>query len=660
MSEMSKKQKKLKKIKKNHIVGPILFLLGYTGVVTAFIITIVSLILIYMIDGYVDKDVVILSKIGMEYDALLEEGNSTAFQAVQRIQNDFDDVMEHVIVKDKKGNTVVAMGPDTCNWETEIEVDLGADYLVYEDTQEPFNFKSNDIQWDFLSSREQFLETAKEVVFWLPVTVQNGNQTIYVKFREKITFKSILEVYFVVAVMSLFEILPILFLLRNIIGSFINQRRMMKLLYFDSATGGKNWMFVKLNGNKYLHKNQKYNYAVIDFEFMKYRSYCTCHGIEEGEELLEKMNSYLDIFCSKKELTVHHSKANFLLLLLGDTKAVIEDKIRLIWKDLENLGGSHHIEFHAGILYMDDAKRAALKAEKKRTSLEELFQCAGAARASVAEKQGNVFAYYSEQMLENQLWEHKVEDEMEGSLQREEFVVYLQPKYDPVKNELIAAEALVRWNHPKEGFIPPGRFIPLFEKTGFIRKLDDYMISHVAKLQARWMAEEKQIVPISVNVSRAHFADPNLAEHIRALVDCYQVPHNYIEIELTESAFFDDKSLIFRTVTKLQEYGFEVSMDDFGSGYSSLNSLKDLPLDILKLDAEFFRGEDSTKRGEIVISEAIRLAKSLNMKIVAEGVEKKEQVDFLAQSGCDMIQGYYFAKPMPVGDFEARAFVQNA
>lgn len=145
-----------------------------------------------------------------------------------------------------------------------------------------------------------------------------------------------------------------------------------------------------------------------------------------------------------------------------------------------------------------------------------------------------------------------------------------------------------------------------------------------------------------------------------SLVDRYQVPHHYIEIELTESAFFDDKSLIFRTVTKLQEYGFEVSMDDFGSGYSSLNSLKDLPLDILKLDAEFFRGEDSTKRGEIVISEAIRLAKSLNMKIVAEGVEKKEQVDFLAQSGCVMIQGYYFAKPMPVGDFEARAFVQNA
>ena len=660
MSEGSKKQKKLNKIKRNHIVGPILFLLGYSGVVVAIIIAVMHLILIYIVDGYVDKDTEIISKIGMQYDTLLGEGEYTAHEVAQKIQADFDDVMEHLVVKDNKGKTVIAMGPDTCNQEIEITVDLGADYLVYEDMDEPFDFKTSDIQGEFLSSREQLQETVKEVVFWLPVTVQNGEQTIIVKFREKISFRSVLGMYFVIAVMSLFATLPILFLLRSIIGSFINQRRMTKLLYFDSVTGGKNWMFVKLNGNKYLRKNQKRNYAVIDFEFMKYRSYCTCHGIEEGEELLEKINSYLDQVCCKKELIVHHSKANFLLLLLGDFKEIIEDKIRLIWKDLESIGGSHHIEFHAGILYMDAAKRVALKAEKKRMSMEELFQCASTARASVADKQGNVFAYYSEQMLENQLWEHKVEDEMEGALQREEFVVYLQPKYNPVENKLIAAEALVRWNHPKEGFIPPGRFIPLFEKTGFIKKLDDYMISHVAQLQAQWIAEGKQVVPISVNVSRAHFADPNLAEHIMSLVDRYQVPHNYIEIELTESAFFDDKSLIFRTVTKLQEYGFEVSMDDFGSGYSSLNSLKDLPLDILKLDAEFFRGEDSTKRGEIVISEAIRLAKSLNMKIVAEGVEKKEQVDFLAQSGCDMIQGYYFAKPMPVGDFEARAFVQNA
>ena len=180
------------------------------------------------------------------------------------------------------------------------------------------------------------------------------------------------------------------------------------------------------------------------------------------------------------------------------------------------------------------------------------------------------------------------------------------------------------------------------------------MISHVAADQKRWMDDGLKCVPVSVNVSRAHFAEEDLAEQIRDMIDKAGTPHNLIEIELTESAFFDDKKAMVNTINKLKEYGFAVSMDDFGSGYSSLNSLKDMPLDVLKLDAEFFRGDESDGRGRIVVSEAIKLAQSLNMRTVAEGVEIKEQVDFLASEGCDMIQGYYFAKPMPKNDYRNR------
>ena len=205
------------------------------------------------------------------------------------------------------------------------------------------------------------------------------------------------------------------------------------------------------------------------------------------------------------------------------------------------------------------------------------------------------------------------------------------------------------------GFVTPYKFIPIFEKNGFITEIDHYMISHVARDQRRWLDQGYKCVPVSVNVSRAHFIESDLAEQIRDLVDSEGAPHSCIEIELTESAFFDDKKAMINTIMKLKAYGFSVSMDDFGSGYSSLNSLKDMPLDVLKLDAEFFRGEAAdTERGEIVVSEAIRLAKSLNMKTVAEGVEVREQVDFLAQQECDMIQGYYFAKPMPHDEYEQR------
>jgi len=263
-------------------------------------------------------------------------------------------------------------------------------------------------------------------------------------------------------------------------------------------------------------------------------------------------------------------------------------------------------------------------------------------------------------MNNRKLWERKVEDDMDRALVNKEFKVYLQPKMNSAEETLAGAEALVRWIHPEEGFIPPNRFIPIFEQNGFIVKLDDYMLEEVSHLQAQWLSEGRKTVPISVNISRTHFTREDLAEHICRIVDKYGVPHNLIELELTESAFFDDKNLLLDTVRKMQELGFIVSMDDFGSGYSSLNSLKELHLDVLKIDAEFFRGLDEEsfregnnieERGLLIVAEVIDLAKKLNMQIVAEGIESREQVDFLVSQECDLIQGYFFAKPMPVEEY---------
>lgn len=262
------------------------------------------------------------------------------------------------------------------------------------------------------------------------------------------------------------------------------------------------------------------------------------------------------------------------------------------------------------------------------------------------------FAVFDEQILQEQLWQNKVESTMEEALLNKEFQIYLQPKYNPVTEKPIGAEALVRWVSPEDGIISPGQFIPIFEENGFITRLDDYMVSELAKLQSEWKLQGKKLIPISVNVSRANFTKENLAQHICQLVDAYGAEHAYIELEVTESAFFGDKELLQKIIRELKMYGFRVSMDDFGAGYSSLNSLKDLAVDVLKLDMDFFRGDDMGQRGEIVIKEAIRLAKKLNMQVVAEGIEQKHQVEFLAEQGCDMIQGFYFAKPMPVEEFE--------
>lgn len=529
--------------------------------------------------------------------------------------------------------------------------------------------------------------------FWMEQQLPDGSRLITkcgIELKES-------DVFMVgISCMGVLTLLVLLMTLQfiNTLHNICSQRKMAGLIFLDPVTGGNNWLYFQNYAGKLLQKrrNRSKTYAVVDLMLMKYRNYCTLHGAAQGEVLLERMYRYIDACLKRRECCVRYGKSDFVLLLEAEPELTPAEAEQQMAKRVEQLicgiQGSisrmhangkrlplperQAILFHSGIYMVEPEqygsrnvpkteqgeelpkKYAECIQKRQRTDISQLYNCAAMARGTIAEEAGNCVQCFTKQMWEEQLWENKVEDMMQAALEREEFQVYLQPKYHPVTEELAGAEALVRWISPTEGFISPGKFIPIFEKTGFVTQLDDYMISHVAKLQAGWLAAGKRIVPVSVNVSRAHFAQPDLAEHIRDLVDVYEVPHHYIEIELTESAFFDDKEALLYTVRKLQEYGFDVSMDDFGSGYSSLNSLKDLPLNVLKLDAEFFRGEDAGERGEIVIAEAIALAKQLDMRIVAEGVEKKEQVDFLAAQECDMIQGFYFAKPMPAVEYEER------
>lgn len=349
-------------------------------------------------------------------------------------------------------------------------------------------------------------------------------------------------------------------------------------------------------------------------------------------------------YLTKKEVFARHEMCDFGMLLCYDSQEQLLERIRNLMDCMDEQRPDITLYFKAGVNILDEELIDPAESYNRATT----------ARNKIEESNTEMIGIFTQQMKEDLLWERKVENEMEKALLNHEYKVYLQPKYSVGDEKLAAAEALVRWLHPTEGLIPPYKFIPIFERNGFITKLDDYMIAEVAKLQANWIAQGKRIVPISVNVSRAHFTREDLAEHICSIVDSYKVPHEVIELELTESAFFDDKQTLIGIVNKMKACGFSVSMDDFGAGYSSLNSLKDLPIDVVKLDAEFFRGNDTAGKGKVIVSEAISLAKKLNMGIVAEGIETREQVDFLAEHDCDLIQGYYFAKPMPVEEFETK------
>lgn len=492
---------------------------------------------------------------------------------------------------------------------------------------------------------------------WQDTLLSDGETHFYAKASVVITVKDALIWFVSYLVITVLIAIVILLLVIAAIVNHIRNRRTLAVLFGDPVTGGKNMNWFVYYGNRIIgkKKNRDRKYAVVSIELVKYNLYCVCHSMSAGEELLKRINDCLTKNILKKELCARVSSAEFVLLLKYTDEARIQKRVSHIISQLEALSEEHKFGFQAGITVVDPTKTGeVLKNGHIRMDIKKEFNYAKAAAGALSVTDESGVALLDDKMIEEQRWIDTVCEKQQSALDNEEFVVYYQPKYDPRTDKLTGAEALIRWQSPEFGFVPPGRIIPIFEQNGFITQIDHYMIRHVARDQKKWLDEGRKCVPVSVNVSRAHFAEDDLADQICALVDEEKAPHELIEIELTESAFFDDKKAMLAAIAKLKNYGFAVSMDDFGSGYSSLNSLKDMPLDVLKLDAEFFRGDGEDGRAQIVVSEAIRLAKNLNMRTVAEGVEVKEQVDFLAKEGCDMIQGYYYAKPMPADEFVTR------
>ena len=666
---MSKaKDKRINKFKRKHIWPSVL---GLFIILVIFVAIALSMLVIYM-----------LNIINMKMNDSFELAQKLSGVCVGYNESDseynYDEIYEYIEHYDELEAVCIMTDDDKEIWSTNnkypdieqmsIYTDLSTIYdyedstgfkiAIAEDNYHIFEKRNNitEVSDDILSkidfdpvynSLNGNSVAVKDIIMhfkvWVAAPIEGYN--IYILSDIKIYSGDVIMVIFVLVLTFLLMLVFMIYYLISIINIVSSQQKLSKAIYTDMVTGGYNWLYFEKRGNKLLKRNRgRYNYAVINLRMEKYRSFCTCFGVREGEELLEKFYLALKRNIKRSELMAHHDEADFGLLIRYIDSEELLAKINFMEKILNNVIPNIKMYFNFGVCLADNNDR----------NINTLYNNATIARDLLGDESENRVAFFDIEMNKRQLWERKVEDEMDKALVTKQFKLYLQPKYSTKEEKLAGAEALVRWIHPTEGFISPNRFIPIFEKNGFILQLDDYMLEEVAIQQAKWMEEGRTLFPISVNVSRAHFTREDLAEHICSIIDKYKVPHNVIELELTESAFFDDKQVLIGTVKKLRDYGFIVSMDDFGAGYSSLNSLKELSIDVLKIDADFFRGADSVERGMLIVSEVIDLAKKLDMKIVAEGIESREQVEFLAAQECDLIQGYYYAKPMPIDEFEMK------
>lgn len=432
-------------------------------------------------------------------------------------------------------------------------------------------------------------------------------------------------------------------IVKHRVASIIRLREssaMVNMLKYDQLTGlySKEFFYQQVQWHLDRHPEKEFDIICSDIENFKMIN--ERYGADKGDELLR----YMANKCQRK-------------LGEDDICARIGADIFVIMTEHRGINYNEDMEEHFRNGYADApvpnliVKFGIYENVDRKLTPSAMCDRAMLAMRRIKNKYGHFAAKYDDSLRLTLIREQQILDNMEQALKEKQFAVYYQPKHDIRTGAISGVEALVRWQHPEFGFMPPGEFIPIFERNGFITKLDYYVWEETCRMQRKWIDEGIPVVPVSVNISRVDFGIPDLTGQIEALVDKYDIDHELFHLEVTETAYTENPQQIIDVVNELRKKGFKIEMDDFGSGYSSLNMLSELPIDILKLDMQFVRRGISMQKNSI-LSFVISLSKWLNLDVIAEGVETSEQVENLRMMGCNYVQGFFYAKPMPADVFE--------
>ncbi|WP_407429602.1 putative bifunctional diguanylate cyclase/phosphodiesterase, partial [Treponema sp.] len=386
-------------------------------------------------------------------------------------------------------------------------------------------------------------------------------------------------------------------------------------------------------------------YYLIVTDLVNFKLINDLYGKHAGDDILIRIADSFRKYCSSDDLYGRLYNDHFVMLV--PRRHFHEEAwlgaFQMNMSYMNNI--SYTVIGHMGLYAIDDVT----------TPVSVMCDRAFLAIKTIKNDYKNCFAYYDENLRNEVIQMQMLMNELPKALEYGEVEMYLQPQFTK-ELRVVGAEALVRWRHPERGVIPPGDFIEIIEKINIISDVDKYVWECACKKLAEWHKQGRDDLYISVNISPKDFYTLDLYEVLTSLVEKYQIPPSRLNLEITETAVIMDLNNQGKLLDRLRDYGFLVEMDDFGSGYSSLNMLKDICVDVLKIDMGFLQKSQNDEKSRLILEKIIILAKALGMKVVTEGVETVSQIDFLSEVGCDLFQGFYFSRPIPVPDFEERYF----
>ena len=417
----------------------------------------------------------------------------------------------------------------------------------------------------------------------------------------------------------------------------------------DTLTALPNMRAFLQSAQVLIEEHPEEEYEIVRMDIERFRIISEMFGIDEGDKLLKfiavKIQEYLD---EEDEVAYCRIASDVFAMCIPVHSYSVDTMIQKLQKAVTEYPKNYEVVLSFGRYYVTKEDR------EQKVPVSNLVDRAAAAQITIKGNYLQHVAVYDESIRKKEADEAMILSEMNHALENGEFQVYLQPKVNMQTGKIIGSEALVRWQHPGKGLISPAAFVPVFEKNGFIIEIDKYMIRNTCAIIRRWIDSGIPVYPVSVNLSRLNLYNKRIIQDISEYVEEYQIPREYISFEITESAFSGDNSYIKILAEKLQKEHFKVLMDDFGSGYSSLNTLKEIPVDVLKIDLKFLPAGENDEKANLIIKHVVEMAVDLDLMIIVEGVEREEQVEFLTKIGCKIAQGFYYYRPISVLEYEAK------